>query len=425
MWNTSDNTSGSILVKNIGRLLTMSPRAGSHEIRSAAVLIKDGTIVYVGHEWDLDPTESCGADVLDAGGGLVSPGLVDCHTHLVFIGNRADEFEARGAGLSYEEIARRGGGIMRTVMATRSASEDQLFEIARDRVMRSLALGVTTLEIKSGYGLTLNDEMKLLRVVRRLAEETPADIVPTFLGAHAVPPDITEGREGLAESIVREWIPAVAEQGLARFCDVFCERFAFTLDESRRILQAGLDYGLLPKIHADQMSRMGGARLAADIGAVSADHLDFADRSDLRAMAAARVVGVLLPGCNISLGQTRFVEGARLLDTGAHVALATDYNPGSSVTQNLVFTGTLAMAYMGMTVYDTWAALTVHAAEAVGLAHKVGMVVPGHQGDLVVFHTDDPRVPFYEYAMSHVAWVVKKGKVVVQRSKDGEVHFMR
>ncbi len=414
---------GSLLVRRIGRLLTMDRPEDVEGIRDAAVVVRDGKVVFAGPEADLNRESVRDLPILDAEGGLVVPGLVDCHTHLVFAGSRADEFEARGAGLSYEEITRRGGGIMRTVNATRAASRDELFEGAIPRVWKALALGVTTLETKSGYGLTLESEVRILEVIRDLDRATPVDLVPTFLGAHAFPPEVRDRRVDHVRAIVREWIPEVASRGLARFCDCFCETVAFTRAEAEEVLRAGLDAGLLPKVHADQLSHSGGTRLAAEVGAVSADHLDFADRQDIEALARRGVVGVLLPGCAVSLGQTRFPEGAPLVEAGVKVALSTDFNPGSSMTQNLYLTGTLAMAYMGMTVAQTWAAVTCHAAEAVGLGHRVGRLVPGCDGDLVVFHGDDPRIPFYEFGGSHVARVVKRGVVVVQRSRRGEVSF--
>lgn len=414
---------GSLLVRRIGRLLTMERPDDAEGVRDAAVVIRDGKVVFAGPEADLNRESVRDLPILDAEGGLVVPGLVDCHTHLVFAGSRADEFEARGAGLSYEEITRRGGGIMRTVMATRAASRDELFEAALPRVWKALALGVTTMETKSGYGLTLESEVRILEVIQELDRATPVDLVPTFLGAHAVPPEVRDRRADHVRAIAREWIPEVASRGLARFCDCFCETVAFTRAEAEEVLRAGLDAGLLPKVHADQLSRSGGTRLAAEVGAVSADHLDFADRQDIEALARRGVVGVLLPGCAVSLGQTRFPEGAPLAEAGVKVALSTDFNPGSSMTQNLYLMGTLAMAYMGMSVAQTWAAVTCHAAEAVGLGHRVGRLVPGHDGDLVVFHGDDPRIPFYEFGGSHVARVVKRGVVVVQRSRRGEVSF--
>jgi len=421
--NQESRTASSLFVRRIGRLLSMNSdldddAAGTPD---AALVIRDGTVEYAGPEADLDMKTVRGLPILDAGMGLVTPGLVDCHTHLVFAGSRSDEFEARGKGLSYEEITRRGGGIMRTVEATRQASRDELFEGALPRVWKALRQGITTLDVMSGYGLDLASELRILEVVRDLDEATPCDIVPTFLGAHTIPPEAKADRARHVDAITREWIPAVVEAGLARFCDCFCETVAFNRKEAEQVLLAGTDAGLLPKIHADQLSHSGGSQLAAEIGAVSAAHLDFASRKDLDAMAENGVVGVLLPGCGISLGLIRFPEGAPFFEAGMKVALSTDFNPGTSMTQNLTLMGTLAMAYMGMNVGRTWAAITSSAAEALGLGERVGRLVSGYAGDLVVFHTDDPREPFYEYGGSQVSKVVKNGEVVVQRSPEGEI----
>lgn len=423
--NRNDKPRTSLVVRRIGRLLTMAEGRGEagEGILDAAVVIRDGDVVFAGPESQIDMNSVRELPILDAGRGLVTPGLVDCHTHMVFAGSRADEFEARGTGLSYEEIARRGGGINRTVEATRAASRDELFAMALPRVWKSLRQGVTTLEIMSGYGLTLESEIRILEVVRDVGLATPADVIPTFLGAHAIPPEARDRRDNHVDAIVNEWIPAVVEANLARFCDCFCETVAFTRAEAEKVLRAGQDAGLVPMVHADQLSHSGGARLAAEIGAVSAAHLDFASREDLKRLADMGVVGVLLPGCGISLGQTRFPEGTPLLEAGMKVALSTDFNPGTSVTQNLPLMGTLAIAYMGMSIGETWASLTSCAAAALGLDHRIGKLAPGYQGDLVIFHTDDPAMPFYEYGGSLVSKVIKRGVVVVQRSEEGEINI--
>jgi imidazolonepropionase len=413
--------SGNLVVRGIGLLLPMD---GGEWVRDAAVAIRDGDVAYAGPAGGLDPDEWTGVPVIDAGGGLVAPGLVDCHTHLVFAGSRSDEFEARCAGTPYEAIARRGGGIRRTVAAVRVASQEELVALALPRVRRALALGVTTIEVKSGYGLALADELKMLRAVRDLHAATPADLVPTFLGAHALPPGVTD-RDAHVAAIAGEWIPAVAADGLARFCDVFCESIAFTPAESERVLRAGLDAGLAAKVHAEQLTRSGGAALAARLGAVSADHLECADDGDRLALAASGTVAVLLPGCAVSLAHGRFPAARPFLDAGVRVAVATDFNPGSSVTQDPWLMGTFAMARMGMTARETWEALTVNAAAAVGLGGRAGTLRPGFQGDLVALHGDDPVAPFCEYGASPVAAVVKRGRVVVERSRDGELHFVR
>ncbi len=413
---------GSLLIHNIGQLLTMND-AAPLGIVSAAVLVRDGTIIWAGPECELDRASAVGLPTLDAGGGLVTPGLVECHSHLVFAGERADEFEARAAGMSYADIAKRGGGIQRTVFATRAASREELFDKALPRVQDFMAHGVTTLEAKSGYGLDLDTELRLLAVTADLDKATPIDIVPTFLGAHALPPEALGRRDAHVDAIVQEWIPEVARLGLARFCDVFCESLAFTVDESRRVLEAGLAHGMRPKVHAEQLAWTGGARLAAEMSAVSADHLDHASLDDMAAMAAAGTVGVLLPGCSVSMGRPIFPSARPLIDAGMRVALSTDFNPGSSVTRNLVLMGTFAMAFMGMTVAEAWAGITTNAATALGLGDRVGRVMPGLRGDLAVFFGAEASGPFYEYGGSRIAAVVKDGRVVVRRDTAGRVTF--
>ncbi len=409
---------GLLVVKNIGLLLTMSNRLA---IADAVVVIKDGVIEWVGPsaEFDLDLYQDC--TVIDADGGLVTPGLVECHTHLIFAGGRSDEFEARATGVPYAEIARRGGGIAKTVKATREASEDQLFELAVPRVYSFLAQGVTTVEAKSGYGLDFDSEMRLLNVAARLDKATPVDIVSTFLGAHSIPAEAKENRAAFVDDICDRWIPEVAQRQLAVFCDVFCESIAFSVDESRRILKAGLLAGLKPKIHAEQLARTGGALLAAELGAVSADHLDFASKQDAKALAKAGTVGVLLPGCAVSMCKPDFPDPKLLQVAGVKIALSTDYNPGSSVTLNLPLMGSFAMAFMGMSAMEVWEAITINAAAALDLQDFVGMVKPGYKGDLVIFRGADPVGPFYEYGGSKVAKVIKEGSVVVRRDPCGGV----
>jgi imidazolonepropionase len=412
----SAKPAGALVVRGIGRLLSMAPGAPAEGLRDAVVVIRDGDIEWAGARSDLPAGIGDDLPTLDAGGGLVTPGLVECHTHLVHGGSRSDEFEARAAGTPYEDIARRGGGILRTVAATRAASRAELVETAIPRIRDFLARGVTTIEVKSGYGLDLPSEMKILEAIRDLQAATPADLVPTFLGAHAIPPEAVADRGALVRSIAEEWIPAVAQAGLARFCDVFCETVAFTADEARRILQAGLEHGLRPKIHADQLTACGGAELAARMGAVSADHLDCAPAGSLAGLAAAGTVAVLLPGCMVSLGRTRFPDARPFRAAGIPVAVSTDYNPGSSVTRDLPLMGTFAMAYLGLSLADAWAAVTSSAAAAVGLGDRVGRVAPGFQGDLAIWPGDDPRGPFYTYGGAAPDVVVKRGSVVVRRA---------
>ena len=403
--------SGSILVHNIGRLLPLTDDRFS--IERAAVLVRDGLIEFAGPEEGLDLGKAADVPRLDAAGGLVTPGLVDCHTHLVFAGSRADEFEARCASVSYEEIARRGGGIRRTVAAVRQASMDELVREALPRVWRALSIGITTIEVKSGYGLDLASETKMLEAIRELDLATPVDLIPTFMGAHTFPPEALD-REAHCRAIRDEWIPKVAH--LARFCDCFCDSIAFTPQECEEILEAGLAHGLRPKLHAEQLQRTGGAQVAARLSAVSADHLDHASGSDLLALARAGTVAVLLPGCAISLARNQFPDARRFLSAGVKVALATDFNPGSCVTQDLLLVGTMAMAFCSLPLRETWAAITAHAADALGLGDRVGRLAPSMQGDLVVFRGDEVVGPFYEWGGGpRVCAVIKRGLVVFNR----------
>lgn len=404
------NDANSLVVRNIGCLIGMAPDSPL-TVQDAAVWIDRGVVRFAGPAGNLDQTACRGVATLDAGGGLVTPGLVDCHTHLVFAGNRADEWEERARGVSYEAIAARGGGIMRTVEATRAASRPTLLQLGRRRMRRALRHGITTLEIKSGYGLDLASEIKILEVARQLAEEGPVGVVPTFLGAHAVPPEARGQRDAHVDDLVSRWIPKVASEKLAEFCDVFCEGIAFSVEESERILRAGLAAGLRPKVHAEQLGRFGGAAMAARVGAVSADHLDFADESDLRALAKAGTVAVLLPGCAVTLGNLHFPDARPLLRAGLRVALSTDFNPGTSMTQDLLLMGTLAIRHMGMTVAEAWAAITCHAAAALGRGHRSGRLVPGFDGDLVVFDAVDAAEPFYDFSDPLVRTVVRRGAV--------------
>lgn len=409
---------GTTIVTNIGTLLTMA----GEPVRDAAVVLQDGRVAWCGPAErvpDLPPD----AISIDARGMLVTPGLVECHSHLVFAGSRADEYESRATGVSYQQLAGRGGGIQRTVESVRGSTVHDLVAQALPRAWSMLASGVTTIEIKSGYGLTLEDEIKILRAVALLAEQVPAGIVPTFLGAHAFPAG-TPNRAAHVDAIVNEWIPEVARLKLAVFCDVFCETVAFSLADSRRILIAAREHGLRLKIHAEQLSSSGAASLAAELGAVSADHLDHATDADISAMSAAGVVAVLLPGCPVSMCRPAWVGARRFIDAGIRVALSTDFNPGSSVTTNLPLMGTFGMSFMGMSAMEVWQSLTVNAAAALDLPQGCGTVTPGAPADLVLWNCPDLREPFYNYGASHVAMVIRNGIPVVRRSSAGEVDLL-
>ena len=386
------------VLHHIRQLATCREEGGQgdiHSIPDAALAWDDGTIRWVGREAQL-PEEFQDAERLDAGGGLVIPGLVDCHTHLAFGGWRADEFEQRILGRSYLEIARGGGGIASTVRHTRSASEQQLTERAGRFLEEMLALGVTTVECKSGYGLDLDTELKLLRVYRRLAAEQPVRIVTTFLGAHIVPPEFRDDPEGYVSLLIQRMIPAVTQEKLAACCDVFVEESAFTVSQARRILVAGRRAGLAPKLHADQLSSTGGAELAAELGALSADHLEHISEAGIAAMAAAGVVAVSLPLASVYLRQPP-MPARRLIQAGVPVAVATDFNPGSAPSYHLPLAMTLACALQSMTPAEALKGATIYASRAGGLAELTGSLEPGKAADFAIIDAPDVNHWLYHF----------------------------
>ena len=386
------------VLRNIGQLATCRGEGGQgeiHPIPDAALVWEGDTIRWVGPRVAL-PAEFAGAEPIDAGGGLVIPGLIDCHTHLAFGGWRADEFEQRIRGRSYRQIAADGGGILRTVRLTRSEPEDALVGRAEGFLREMLALGVTTVECKSGYGLDRENELKLLRVYRALARRQPVRLVPTFLGAHTVPPEWRDDREGYLRLLVEELIPEVARAGLAEFCDVFVESSAFSVDEARRILQAGRAAGLRPKLHADQLTAGGGAELSAEVGAVSADHLEHASDKGVRAMADAGVVAVILPLASLYLGQPA-LSARRFIDAGVPVAVATDFNPGSAPSYHLPLALTLACTLQGMTPAEALKGATWCAAKALGKADTIGSLEPDKSADFAVLDAADAGHWLYHF----------------------------
>ncbi|MBA3761016.1 MAG: imidazolonepropionase [Gemmatimonadales bacterium] len=387
------------LLHNIAQLAICRAEGGQgdiHAIPAAAMVWDDvGVIRWVGPEAKL-PAEWLGAERTDAGGRLVIPGLVDCHTHLAFAGWRADEFEQRLRGRSYLDIAQAGGGIMSTVRQTRSATEADLLRRAEDFLRQMLALGVTTVECKSGYGLEPDAELKLLRVYRKLATEQPVRVVPTFLGAHVVPPEFRDDRAGYIDLLVDRMIPAVAKEKLAACCDVFVEEFAFTVPEARRILRAGQKSGLSAKLHADQFTSGGGAELAAELGALSADHLEHISEAGIRAMITTGVVAVSLPLASLYLGQPP-MPARRLIETGVAVAVATDFNPGSAPSFHLPLALTLACTLQRMTPAEALKGATIYAARAVGLERKVGSLEVGKAADFAVIDASDVNHWLYHF----------------------------
>jgi imidazolonepropionase len=384
------------LLENISQLATCRAEGGQadiHAIADAALVWDAGTIRWVGRRSEL-PDEFRTANRLDADGGLVIPGLVDCHTHLAFAGWRAEEFELRLRGRTYLEIAAAGGGIARTMRLTRAASTEELATRAEHCLREMVALGVTTVECKSGYGLDREQELRILRLYASLAEAQPVRLVPTFLGAHVVPPEYRDDRAGYLALLTDELLPRIAREGLARYCDVFVERSAFTVDEARRLLLAARAQGLGAKLHADQLSAGGGAELAAELGAASADHLECASDAGIAAMARAGVVAVSLPLASLYLGQAP-APARRWIEAGVAVAVATDFNPGSAPSYHLPFALTLACTQQRMTPAEALKGATIIAARAVGMDLTAGSLEPGKAADFAI--VDAPDVEHWLY----------------------------
>ncbi|HEY8458971.1 MAG TPA: imidazolonepropionase [Blastocatellia bacterium] len=410
----------SLAVIGASQLVTLAgprrPRAGAEMrelaiIRGGAMLIRDGRVVKTGAQSEIENLIAPDCEVVDAKGRVITPGFVDAHTHPVFAGDRADEFEARAAGKSYEEIAAAGGGIRATVAKTRAASEDELFAASKRYCEWFLRSGTTTVEAKSGYGLTPEDEIKTLRVIRRLDEGTPLRFVPTFLGAHALPDEYKEDRSAYVDLIVNEMIPIIARKGLARFCDAFCERGAFEVDESRRILRAAEAYGMRLRVHADQFSRSGGSLLAAELGAMTADHLEYAGRREISALKSAGVQPVLLPASVLMTGSRRYPNARQMIDAGLAVVLATDFNPGSSPAPSMLLVLTLASAQMKMSPAEAVTAATINAAYSLGLGDEIGSLESGKRADFVIHDCEDYRELGYFAGIEHPAAVYVEGRL--------------
>jgi imidazolonepropionase len=371
-----------------------------------ALAVQDGTIAGIASEQELQSRYPL-AQRIDCSGCVITPGLIDSHTHAVFGVWRSAEYELRSQGVPYMEIARRGGGINATVRDVRARSEDDLLECSIPRVLDFLRFGTTTVEIKSGYGLTTADELKLLRVIARLQEHVPVRIVPTFMGAHEFPDEYRSRRDDYVELLATEMIPAVAEARLARFCDVFLEAGAFDFGQARRVLQAGIEHGLAPKLHADELENSRGAQLAAELGAASADHLGAISEAGIEALAASGTVATLLPATLLFLGKMQFAPARALIDAGATISLATDFNPGTAPTSNLPLAMTLACSQMKVTPLEAITAATSGGARALLLPNGSGTLVSGAPADLVVWAVSDYREIPYRFGNPQVreAWV--------------------
>jgi imidazolonepropionase len=417
-----------LLVHGARQLLTIASRVGPRRGTEMAELniIEDGAVAVQGdHLLLVGPTREVlehageGTQLMDASGKVVMPGFVDPHTHLVFAGDRASEFEMRLKGATYLEIMAAGGGIMNTVRATRAASLEELVVQSRERLDRMLAHGTTTAEAKTGYGLDTENELKTLEAIRLLDESHPVDLVPTFLGAHAIPAEYQGRGEEYVHLVVEEMLPRVQNGGYVPhdspfFCDVFCEEGAFSLEQSRRILKRAKELRMGLKIHADEFTSLGGAALAAELGATSADHLACTPEAEINLLADSGTVAVLLPGTPFGLGEAHYSSARKMIDSGVPVALATDLNPGTCYCEAMPFVMALACRQMGMTPAETIVAATINAAHAIGLGHEVGSLEVGKKADLLVLDVPDYRHLTYRFGTNMVNTIVKAGRVIEQ-----------
>jgi imidazolonepropionase len=416
-----------LAIINCAQVVTLAgptrPRVGKEMrelgiITSGALLIRDAKIEAVGTLADIESRLTRDCVVIDAGNRVVMPGFVDAHSHPVFAGNRVDEFEERALGVTYQEIAARGGGIQSTVNRTRNASLDQLVQAGKHYAEWFLRGGTTTVEAKSGYGLTLEDELKILRAIKRLNGETPLRYVPTFLGAHSIPSEYRARREQYVSLVIDEMLPGVAQERLAEYCDVFCEEKVFTADESWKILSAARCHGLGLRMHADQLSLSGGAKLAAELRTTTADHLEHTDAEGIAALQSANVQPVLLPGSVYALGSTRYPAAREMIDAGLAVILATDFNPGSSPTPSMSMILSLAVTHMKMTPAEAITASTINAAYSLNRGGEIGSLEEGKIADAVIFDCDDYRELSYFFGIEHASQVFGAGVQIVDRKKN-------
>lgn len=406
-----------LIIRNAGQILTCTvpdedpPYAGALQgelgITEGGVEIHKGRIVAVGPE----AGQGRAHRIINAQGGVVLPGFVDCHTHAVFAGNRAEELEERARGVSYEEITRRGGGILSSVRALRAASDKELGQAVMRHLDAFLDMGTTTIEAKSGYGLSIEDEIRSLKALGR---RHPVEVVRTCLAGHTVPEEFADQREAYINLVCKRILPTVAEEGLADYCDVFCEKGVFSFEEAQQMLEAGKAVGLRPRIHADQLRRTGGCRIACRVGAITADHIEYASRGDAVAMKEAGVIGVLLPAANHVLDQAQRPATRMMIPCGLPLALGTDFNPGTAPTQSMPLTIHLAVVRFQMSVAEAIVAATINAACAVERQGRIGSLEPEKQADVILCDIDDYHGLGYWFGRNPVHTVIKKGKVVVE-----------
>lgn len=417
--------SHSLAVINCSQLVTLAgarrPRTGG-DLRQLAI-IEDGAMLVgahrieaVGKRREIEPFITGGCEVIDAGRRVVMPGFVDAHTHPVFAGVRANEFEQRTTGATYREIAARGGGIRATVRATRNASLNELVKAGKRYAEWFLRGGTTTVEAKSGYGLTIEDELKILRAIKQLNEETPLNYVPTFLGAHDIPFEYKSRRMTYVNLVINEMLPRVAEEKLAEYCDVFCEEDVFTTDESWQILSAARCHGLGLRVHADQLSLSGGAKLAAELNAATADHLEHTDATGISALKAAKVQPVLLPGSVYALSSNRYPAAREMISAGLAVVLATDFNPGSSPTPSMPMILSLACTQMKMTPGEAISAATINASYSLGRGDEIGSLEKGKRADFVIHDASDYRELAYFFGIEPASRVYSRGELAFART---------
>ncbi len=393
-------------------------------VEDGAIAIKDSKIVAIGPSADIQAQYDA-RETLNARGKAVCPGFVDPHTHVVYGGNRIDEFELRIQGKSYMDIMAAGGGIVSTMRATRSLSVDELAQQAADRIRRMVQLGTTTVEVKSGYGLDADSELKLMRAIEQLSKIQPATIVPTFMGAHAIPPEYKNFPDDYTQHVIDSMIPHVAawykkstfkKQGIPLFIDVFCEDNAFTVEQSRRILEAGKAHGMDIKAHVDEFNSLGAVAMALELGATSIDHLDVSTAHDIAKLAQSDCVGIVIPAVNFNLGSTHFANARAMIEAGCAIALTTDINPGSAPCPSMQFVMAVACRYQRLLPAEALIASTINAAHAVGLGDRIGSLEVGKQADILILDTPDYRYLAYDFGGNHVQTVMKAGTVIVQNS---------
>ena len=393
----------SIILKNIGCLVTANAD-GVASFKNTSILIENGKIAAIG--------ERQSENAIDCGGKMVTCGFVDSHTHPVFLDNRDEEYAMRLAGVTYEKIAEKGGGIVSSVEGVRNASEDELIDKVSQRMDRFIAGGTTTIEAKSGYGLDTESELKSLSVINKVHKSHAIDLIPTFMGGHAFPQEYSDDHDGYVNLICNEMIPAVAAQGIAVFNDVFCEEGYFTVAQSKRILETGKKYGLKPRLHADEFVNSGAAELAGEVGAISADHLMAVSADGINALVENNVIATLLPGTTFFLGKSTYAPARELINSGMTLSLATDFNPGSCHIQSMPFIMTLACMHLGMTVEESFQAATYHGAKALELEEKIGSIEVGKSADLIIWGISSLLdIPYY--VSNHpIRYVMKNGKIV-------------